>query len=215
MLRPIPFRMELSSYLKYTGIFVGFLFVFLSFYQPFFMADLSTPKLWSMVAMICLFTASTLLLNYYVIAYHLPQLAGNWNATKELFWILLNFILIGSFNYLIATQMVPYPLPFFKVLIYTASVGILPVVADLIIRARAEQAAMKKAELLFVKSDGNYLHVYHRNGSETKREIVRSPLHKFKNEHTELIQIHKSYLVNTKVVQRHKGNSNGAAVLAQ
>ena len=70
-------------------------------------------------------------------------------------------------------------------------------------------------EVAFVKSDGNYVEVYHKNeGSQLTKTLIRNKLKAFVDalptEH--FFHCHKSYLVNTSYIQAVRGNARNYEV---
>jgi len=65
-------------------------------------------------------------------------------------------------------------------------------------------------DLLFIKSDGNYIEVYTQNANETKHQLYRAPLQMIEeklNDFAQIVRTHRSYLVNINNIKRTIGNA--------
>ena len=75
-----------------------------------------------------------------------------------------------------------------------------------------EELRINPANLLFVKSVGNYIEVYYKNNDKTESQILRSSLKRIEDliiNHEYICRSHRAYLVNLKNITNVSGNSQG------
>ncbi|MDT7828301.1 LytTR family DNA-binding domain-containing protein [Pricia sp. S334] len=77
--------------------------------------------------------------------------------------------------------------------------------------------AIKFSQLLYVKSAGNYLELYYRKEDETLMELIRASIKELEDKivGTDVIRIHRSFLVNMERVSSFKKTRKGYAVQIQ
>ncbi len=66
------------------------------------------------------------------------------------------------------------------------------------------------AELLFIKSEGNYLEVFTQKNSGTETKLYRAALQEVEKAlapYTDIMRTHRSYIVNLKKIKRTSGNA--------
>lgn len=51
-------------------------------------------------------------------------------------------------------------------------------------------------DLIYIQSSNNYIEVYHLINNEIKNTVIRTNLSKVEEAHSELLKIHRSYLIN-------------------
>lgn len=211
--RTLPFRQELRSYGSFVVAFGLYLIVFLCLYKPFFIAELKGVELWSVVLLIAFFTGLLMMLAYLLAIHRLKTHLGSWTYAKEIIWVLSHFAVVGVYLVVLVRVFTSFDIPGWQLLLQAALVGIIPVIVDVVVRSQWKTHT-EPAEVLYVKSDGNYLHVFQNSGENTVREVVRSPLHQFLKRHpNSMVQVHKSYLVNATAISRVSGNSNGGLLV--
>lgn len=67
-------------------------------------------------------------------------------------------------------------------------------------------------DLLFVRSDGNYLEIYHDSEKDVRKDIIRLALHSLEEQlklYPNIIRVHRSYIVNLNKVNEVNGNAQG------
>ena len=77
---------------------------------------------------------------------------------------------------------------------------------------KKEELRINPANLLFVKSVGNYIEVYYKNKDKTDSQILRSSLKRIEDlivDHKYICRSHRAYLVNLKNITNVSGNSQG------
>ena len=77
---------------------------------------------------------------------------------------------------------------------------------------KADSFDLNLAELVCVKSDGNYLEFYLERGARIQKELKRLSMNNLLSQlsnHPELVQTHRAFLVNTKKIVTIKGNAGG------
>lgn len=211
---PLSFRSGWKNYLRFVVIFWLYLVVFLGLYRPFFMSFLNSELLWFFVVRISTFTVLLMFVNYYLVKLLIPKLTVQWNIWKEAVWVALHFIPIGIFNVFLVlnTAELSFVSPS-QVFFSTCLVGIIPSGLDVAYRALIKPAK-EILPIVYVQSDGNYVHVYKKGDSEIEREMIRSSLTDFHSLYKyDLIRTHRSYLVNLRMISRIHGNSNGGQVI--
>ena len=75
---------------------------------------------------------------------------------------------------------------------------------------QSENITFNVEQLLFIKSDGNYIEVYTKTNNEIKTQLYRISIQKIENELTKypfIIRTHRTYLVNIKNISHTKGNA--------
>lgn len=74
-----------------------------------------------------------------------------------------------------------------------------------------QAAPVRLADLFFVESVGNYLHVYFRKGEKTEKIQIRRTLKSVEEtlNDSRIIKCHRAFLVNTGFVSHVSGNSQG------
>ncbi|MEM9142536.1 MAG: LytTR family DNA-binding domain-containing protein [Bacteroidota bacterium] len=77
--------------------------------------------------------------------------------------------------------------------------------------------AIKYSQLLYIKSSGNYLEIYYRDGDTTVKELVRMSLKSIISRISDpsIIRIHRSFLVNKNHISSFKRTRKGYEVLLQ
>lgn len=201
--------------MRFVVIFWLYLVVFLGLYRPFFMSFLNSELLWFFVVRISSVTVLLMFLNYYLVKYLLPSIMQNWNLWKEALWVVMHFIPIGIFNVFLVlnTAELSFVSPA-QVFFSTCLVGIIPSGLDVAYRAWIKPVPKEVLPIVYVQSDGNYVHVYKKDDSEIEREMLRSSLMDYYSQHKyDLIRTHRSYLVNQEFISKLQGNSNGGQVI--
>jgi hypothetical protein len=211
----IRFRQDTKSFLNFVLFFCLYLVLFLGLYKPFFLQALNSYDLWSIVIRISLFTALLLLASYIIISRFFTAQIENWTIGYEISWVIFHFLIIGAYNSFLFRQFNALSeISTTTFFLATILVGIIPAFFDA--GFRFYQPKNKKAVLsnvLYVKSDGNYIHIFKSESGGVQRDIQRTPLVNFhKNHESELIQVHKSFLVNSDLIKNVKGNSNGGKI---
>ncbi|WP_316793638.1 LytR/AlgR family response regulator transcription factor [Pedobacter frigoris] len=71
--------------------------------------------------------------------------------------------------------------------------------------------SLQPQNILFFKSEDNYVDVYYLIGSTVKRELIRTTLKKIeeKCQHNDLIRIHRSYTINARNISSSKKTAKG------
>ena len=75
-----------------------------------------------------------------------------------------------------------------------------------------EELKIKYTNLLFIKSVGNYIEVYFKNGDKIDSQILRSSLKRIEdilNDNSYICRSHRAYLVNIGNISSVYGNSQG------
>jgi hypothetical protein len=207
----INFRQDPKSFLKYVLAFFIFLIVFLGFYKPFFLQRLNSEELSWAVIRISAFTLLLLPTSFVVVTSSFKKQVANWSISYELLWVTFHFIVIGLHNiYVFRQYEVLDDICITTIMFTTCLVGLIPSILDIYTRTvRENKPASKNERVIYVKSDGNYIHVYKLESGDIKREIHRTPLNNFQRHTPSLIQVHKSFLVNSNLIKDVNGNSNG------
>ncbi len=211
---PLRFRKDPRSYLKYVALFFLYLIVFLGFYQPFFLQFLSANELISIVIKISLFCAMILPSSFIIVSTFYKKTIDSWTFGKEAIWILGHFLVIGSYNlFLFKNSSIAQDISAVSVFVSTCFVGLIPAAIDVFLRLSPKAFNRKKSDVVYVKSDGNYIHVYQFSKGVIVRKVQRIPLNHFQQERPGLVQVHKSFLVNSSLIREIKGNSNGGKLM--
>ena len=103
---------------------------------------------------------------------------------------------------------VPVEAPAGEVLPETASVSVVTIPSE----SGREDLTLPLKDLLFVRSAGNYLEVFHAKGEQVERNVLRGSLKRTEESlarHPRLLRCHKSHLVNLDRVLRVSGNAQG------
>lgn len=77
---------------------------------------------------------------------------------------------------------------------------------------KKDNLSIKSNALLVIKSSDNYIEVYHRSGSEIKKQLIRSTLKKVvevTQQFDFIIQCHRTFIVNINHIIEIQGNSQG------
>ncbi|WP_271784180.1 LytTR family DNA-binding domain-containing protein [Aquimarina algiphila] len=84
------------------------------------------------------------------------------------------------------------------------------------------QGTMKKeifevvtSQVIYVKSEDNYIIIFYKDEEVVKEKILRNTLSNTKKQLSFLLQTHRSYLVNPKFMKSLKGNSQNAKLLLE
>lgn len=72
----------------------------------------------------------------------------------------------------------------------------------------AQELSLQEEQLLFIKSEGNYIEVYFKEDG-VKKKLIRNTLSSIADRYPEFFRPHRSYLVNVDQVSRIGGNSQG------
>lgn len=75
---------------------------------------------------------------------------------------------------------------------------------------QSENISFNVEQLLFIKSDGNYVEVFSKTNNEIKIQLYRISIQKIENELTKypfITRTHRTYLVNIKNISHTKGNA--------
>ena len=75
---------------------------------------------------------------------------------------------------------------------------------------KSEKYNLKREDILFVRSENNYVFVYYSDDEIIKKIMLRNTLSKIHNQAQFLIKTHRSYLVNPGKIISLKGNSQNA-----
>lgn len=180
------------------------------------MSELSLAHVFFLSLRISLFVALLLPTSFMVIRALDADYFERWTMKKELAWTLGHLLIIALNNWILI-QNIPAldHLGLMQVIYTTALVGAIPIGVDIRLRwnaGSADQAILSINDIVYVRSDGNYLHVFRETEEGFDRELVRSTLKQFCARHDQLIQVHKQYLVNCKRIDRATGNSNGGVI---
>jgi len=76
--------------------------------------------------------------------------------------------------------------------------------------SKSEDFEIPLANLLFIKSEGNYCQVFHKKKGVLKKELLRTSLKSIENqlnEYSEIIRCHRSYIVNKNQISKISGNA--------
>lgn len=75
--------------------------------------------------------------------------------------------------------------------------------------------AIKYQQLLYVKSAGNYLELFYLKNNTIAKELVRASLKELEANinYTNVIRVHRSYIINTQHISSYKKTKKGYAVL--
>lgn len=150
----------------------------------------------------------------------------NWSLIKESIWTFGHFILIGSFNYVLITSLgVMDELTWFRSVYITSLVGLIPAGTDVLLRLNKSELAKPSedtqtqedstTDLVYVRSEGNYIELYSQSevNHELLRDVQRDSLKNFMVSYDhDLVQVHRSFLVNPGHVRAVRGNSNGGTI---
>ncbi|MFY0644292.1 MAG: LytTR family transcriptional regulator [Bacteroidia bacterium] len=212
---PIRFRQDFKSVMWYLLYFTVYLVVFLVFYKPFYIYQLSAIELRTMVIQLTGFTILTLGLSHFISLYFFRNVTRRWTVGKELIWVFSHFALISIFNIILVSQYHALAsISYTEVLLATILVGIIPTTTDFIYRFRKGIAnpspSQEPSDVLYVKSEGNYIHVFSKAADSVSRDMLRTSLASYHQQHSKsLVRVHKSFLVNMDVIVNVHGNSNG------
>lgn len=75
---------------------------------------------------------------------------------------------------------------------------------------KTDEVILLSSHLICLKSEGNYVSIYHLSGELTKRAVLRGPLKAFEEQladHPQFIRCHQSYIVNIQLIDRISGNT--------
>lgn len=163
----------------------------------------------------------------------------SWSRKKELLSALLFVVISGTviflYNYLVVNQ-TSYSFPrhmwYYRHIVLPVSPIILlpflwlrktfgklivPLAKDSVQLkgdANDEELLIKKAQLLYIKSEQNYVTVYHLDEkSRLRSTLLRLTLSKSHEQVPFLLKCHRSYLINPTAVKEIQGNSQKARVL--
>ncbi|MBO6522341.1 MAG: LytTR family transcriptional regulator [Balneolaceae bacterium] len=77
-------------------------------------------------------------------------------------------------------------------------------------RSSNKLIAIKPDDILYIKSDDNYVTVYYKSGNSISKELIRNTLKSY-SEHLvfPFLRVHRSYLVNFNKVKKIDGNMQG------
>ncbi len=75
---------------------------------------------------------------------------------------------------------------------------------------KSEKINLKQNNILFAKSENNYVFVYYLDDELVKKIMLRNTLSKIKEQAPFLIKSHRSYLINPSKIDSLKGNSQNA-----
>lgn len=216
--QPLSFRIEGRSYLRYAVLFFIYLITFLILFQPFFMRELAPMAMIRLALSISLFVLFLIPSIFFLFKSLFPSVLEEWNVLKETLWVLGHFVIIGSYNSVLVSQIEQLshiqPLTIY---LSSALVGLLPVIMDINLRYQSQKkkeiTTKDNTPILYVRSDGNYLHVFSSSAEGVSREVQRSTLKQYQALHKErLVRVHKSFLVSSQAVREVKGNSNGGVI---
>lgn len=217
----VPFKKNFKEILSFGLGLVVYLVLFLNVYKPFFIGALSPGQRLMLTLFIGLYTTVLMTITFSS-AFFLNFHKIRWTLTWEILWNIFHFIFIGSFIYIVAKQYdVLHSLTWYQAIYATFCVGVIPIGMDIFIRVQKANSTGKKTilnsnntQVLYVKSEGNYLEVYSiDNENKVHRDVIRTSLKSYVNTHTNgIVQIHRSYLVNPNFIASIQGNSNGGSV---
>lgn len=75
-----------------------------------------------------------------------------------------------------------------------------------------EEFAIRPKHLLYIKAEDNYVSIVHESKGEERSTVLRKKLSSLMEEYPNLKQVHRSYLVNPKAVQRIEKKPKSAKV---
>ncbi len=78
---------------------------------------------------------------------------------------------------------------------------------------KSEKFTLKQEDILFARSENNYVFIYYLDDELVKKIMLRNTLSKVQKQALFLIKSHRSYLVNPKKIDSLKGNSQNANLL--
>lgn len=81
-----------------------------------------------------------------------------------------------------------------------------------VITAKHEQFSIDPETLLYVMADGNYVEVFERTEQGVQRHLRRIPLRSLEAQlanRTQIMQVHRAYLVNVRAIEQITGNAQG------
>lgn len=77
-------------------------------------------------------------------------------------------------------------------------------------KSSSKLIAIKPDDILYIKSDDNYVTVYYRSGNSISKELIRNTLKSYsKHLAFPFLRVHRSYLVNFNKVKKIEGNMQG------
>lgn len=85
-------------------------------------------------------------------------------------------------------------------------------VVTLISDNKKEKIDLNVSNILFIKSEGNYIEIYYRNQDEIENTLLRSTLKRIEEmlkDSRYLFRCHRAYIVNVNNIQHVEGNSQG------
>lgn len=77
---------------------------------------------------------------------------------------------------------------------------------------KTDKIHLHSSGLICLKSEGNYVEIFHRSEEITKRELLRGPLKAFEEQladQPQFIRCHQSYIINKQLINSISGNARG------
>jgi len=77
---------------------------------------------------------------------------------------------------------------------------------------KTDTILLQSSGLICIKSEGNYVAVFHRSGESTKREVLRGSLKAFEeqlSDQAQFVRCHQSYIINKQLLENISGNARG------
>ena len=211
---PVRFRQNPKSLIWYLLCFTLYLSVFILYYQPFYLHQLDFTELRLMAIQLTVFATLIVAMSHYIAISFFTHDIMKWNVGKEMIWIFAHFVLIAIYNIILVNQSSALAgISTGEVVLATILVGVIPTTVDFVYRFKRGTTIKTEevpSNILYVKSEGNYIHVFSQRGNEVTREMLRSSLSSFHKQYSHsLVRVHKSFLVNMDVICGVHGNSNG------
>jgi len=73
-----------------------------------------------------------------------------------------------------------------------------------------ESFEVNKSDIIYIKSEDNYVKIFYLGGGELKEKMMRNTLSALHNQLPSLLRVHRSYLVNPNYIGSLDGNSQNA-----
>ncbi|MBO6516448.1 MAG: LytTR family transcriptional regulator [Bacteroidia bacterium] len=226
----IPFRYKKKEVLVFGLSLFAYLLFFLNLYKPFVLQELNPWQLFFYTLKLGVLTMLISLITYTTAIHRFKLHLCQWTFGKELVWILFHFLIISTAIYGVTTQYESLSqITWLQCFGGTALVGIIPLSIDVLIRMisslRKDDSPIPTTEgfttdflsdLVYVRSEGNYLEIYTLKDEEVQRELLREPLKSYISRNSgHAFQVHRSYVINPQYVIDVQGNSNGGKIQLQ